>query len=89
MVKKYSKILMTILCTFFVALASSSALEFTLDELTEQVKKVNEDATYVYVIGEYAFTSGHQLTTEDIMYAARSIKLTKLKMQKNKWQLLF
>ena len=79
MIKKYSKILMTILCAFFFAVTSSSALEFTLDELTEQVKKINADATYVYVIGEYVFTSGHELTTEDIMYAARSIKIDETK----------
>ena len=74
MIKKCSKVLFTILCTFFISLTVTYAKEYTLEELAEAVKEVEPDATYVYVIGEYVFTSEHILTTQDTMLAARTIK---------------
>ncbi len=76
MIKKYSKYLLTALFAFFVSLTGTSARELTIDELGNFVKEIEPDATYVYVIGEYVFTSEHILTTQDTMLAARSIKAT-------------
>ena len=80
MIKKYNKILFTTLLFFLllscVFITTVSAKEVTLDELAEKVKEVKPDATYVYIIGEYAFTSEHILTTQDTMLAARSIAVS-------------
>ncbi|MBE6151133.1 MAG: hypothetical protein E7162_04920 [Firmicutes bacterium] len=75
MVKKYGKYILTVLCAFVASLTSVSAAEMTLEQFGTAVKGVSEDADYVYLIGEYAFTASHELTTQDIMIAARSIKL--------------
>ena len=75
MIKKYSKVLL-VLVAFFVSLVNVNAVEFTADELADSLKETNPDATYVYVIGEYVFTSEHILTTQDVMLAARSIKVS-------------
>ena len=80
MIKKYNKILLVILLFFillFFAFATKvDAKEVTIDELTEKVKEVQPNASYLYVIGEYAFSSEHLLTTQDVMLAARTIEVS-------------
>ena len=76
MIKKYSKIILLTLLLFFVFITTVNAKEVTLDELAQEVKEFEPNATYVYVIGEYAFTSTHILTTQDVMLAARSIEVS-------------
>lgn len=75
MIKKYSKLLALFLCTFFFAISPSFAREMTVDELTEELDKISEDASYVYIVGEYAFSSNHTFTREDSMLGGRSIKV--------------
>ena len=75
--KKSSKIFAIALLTFFASLANASAREMTVDELGTLAYSEHPDTNYIYVIGEYAFTSEHTLTTQDIMLASRSIKMTK------------
>ena len=87
MIKKCSKILLTILFVFLISLITTNSVnakEITLDELTDLVKDYNPNATYVYVIGDYAFTSGKQLTTQDVMLAARSIEVKDIDGETNK-----
>ncbi len=74
MIKKYSKFLLMILCCF-IGLTSVSAREMTLDELEVELNKISPNATYIYVIGEYAFSSTHEFTRQDNILAARSIKI--------------
>ena len=73
MIKKCGKLLFASLSAFFIGLFSANAAELNLEELADAVKEIEPNATYVYVIGEYAFTSEHLLTTQDVMVAARSI----------------
>lgn len=73
--KKYSKYLFVSILSFFFSLTITYAKEYTLTELAERVKEIEPNASYVYVIGEYAFTSSHILSTQDAMLAARSIKV--------------
>ena len=87
MIKKYSKILITVLFAFLISLIIANpvnAKEITLTELTEMIKDYNPKATYAYVIGEYVFTSGGLLTTQDVMLAARSIEVTDIDGTTNK-----
>ena len=49
------------------------AKKFTIDELGKKVLENHPKVNYVYIIGEYAFTSDHELTTQDTMLSARSI----------------
>ena len=84
MIKKYSKIILLTLLLFFVFITTVNAKEVTLDELAEEIKEFEPNATYVYVIGEYAFTSSHILTTQDIMLAARSIEVSENSGSTNK-----
>ena len=74
--KKYSKYLFVSILSFFFSLTITYAKEYTLTELAERVKEIEPNASYVYVIGEYAFTSSHILSTQDAMLAARSIKVS-------------
>ena len=73
--KKYSKILLTLFFAFFASINVVSAKEMTIEEFGKLFNETNPDASYVYVIGEYAFSSKHILTTQDAMIAARTIKL--------------
>lgn len=76
--KKYSKFLVfTILCLFGV-ITNGYATELSAEEFAEEVLKVNPDATYVYVVGKYAYTSDpeYSLKIQDLMLAARSIQVT-------------
>ena len=79
MIQKYNKILLVILLffilLFFAFVTKVDAKEVTLNELAEKVKEVEPNASYLYVIGEYAFTSEHLLTTQDVMLAARTIQV--------------
>ena len=75
MIKKYSKLFVLFLCAFFVGITPSFAREMTLDELEEELKEISPRASYIYVIGEYAFSSTHTFTREDSMLAARSISV--------------
>lgn len=84
MVKKYSKFLLVFLCAFFVAITPSFAREMTEDELEEVLETMSPDTTYLYVIGEYGFTSLHEFTREDSMLAARSIKVVDVNGKTNK-----
>ena len=76
MIKKCSKVLFTILCTFFISLTVTHAKELTLSELADEVLEVEPNATSIFVIGQHVFTSEHLLTTQDTMLAARTIKTT-------------
>ena len=71
--KREIKYLLFTFMTLFLTMTSVSAREMTLEELGKEVAQKEPDAEYVYVIGEYAFTSKHTLTAQDLMLAARSI----------------
>ncbi len=68
--------------TFIIAILSMvtvNAREMTASELgqaaIDQYKSSDQDVGYIYVIGEYAFTSQYDIKTEDIMLAAKSIDI--------------
>ena len=87
MIKKCSKILITILFVFLVSLIATSSVnakEMTLDELSEAIMDYNSNTADFYMIGEYVFTSERRLTIEDIMLAARSINVTDTDGETNK-----
>ncbi len=74
--KNYQKILITTLLFLFALAVPVFGREMTIDELGEEVKLQKPNATYIYVIGEYAFTSEiSQFNTQDVMLAARSINV--------------
>lgn len=73
--KKYKRFFVFSLIAFFLATSSVFARVMTPDELGEEaINLKNDNVNYIYVIGNYAFTDKHKLTTQDIMLAARSIK---------------
>ncbi len=74
--KKYGKGLALAALTFLFSLTPALAKEMTLDELGKEIQRVNPYPGYAYVVGEYAFTSTHTLTTQDLMLAAKTIKTT-------------
>ena len=76
MIKKCNKILFTLIFALLLLITTVNAQELTVAELTEKVKAIEPDASYLYIIGEYVFTSEHILTTQDTMLAARTIDVT-------------
>ena len=76
MLKKFKITFFLVVVFLFTLTLPIYAREMTIDELgSEALKKVPE-TSYVYIIGKYAFTSTHILTTQDVMLAARSIEAT-------------
>lgn len=75
-IKKYGKFMTIAFAAFFASSLPAFAKEYTLDSFSKKLNKDYPKAGYVYVIGSYAFTSNHPLTTQDVMLAARSIKLS-------------
>ncbi len=73
--KKYAKYLLLLVITFITAILPVNAKEMTLKELATSIETKNEDADFFYLIGEYAYSSEYILDTQDIMLAARSIKV--------------
>jgi hypothetical protein len=75
--KKCNKILLALIFMFLCLITTVSAKEITLEELAKEVKVIEPDTTYVYIIGEYAFTSEFgNLTTQDVMLASRTIEVS-------------
>ena len=75
--KKCPKLLLFSFILLFISSTPVFAKEMTLDELGKEIEKYNKDAESAYIIGNYVFTSGHRLTTQDIMLASRSITADK------------
>ena len=59
--KKYSKLFIFTLLAFFISSVSVLAREMGIDELGEEASKIQPDAGYVYILGEYAFTSNYNI----------------------------
>ena len=77
MKKRWNKIFLSFIISFFISVNTSFAVTLTTEELGEEVLRVNPSASYFYVVGEYVFTSSHdKLTIEDLMLAARSIEVS-------------
>ncbi len=73
--KKRTKIFLFTLLSI-LSISSVNARQMDINELGNRAKDLKKDnINYIYVIGEYAFTSAYKLTTEDIMNASRSIHL--------------
>ena len=70
---KVWKLLSVAFIAIFASISTCFAKELTLDEVSDEVLKVDENAGYYYNIGQYVFTSNHILTLEDVMLAARTI----------------
>lgn len=70
---KRFKLLITGLLAFLTVSLNVFAREMKIDDLSKEIEKVNADAQSAYIIGDYVFTTGHPLSTQDIMLAARSI----------------
>ncbi len=73
--KKNAKFFTFALFTFFISSVSVFAKEMTIDELGEEASKIEKDAGYIYVLGEYAFTSNYDIKQEALIIAATSVKL--------------
>ncbi len=77
--KKYGKLFILCLISFFALTVPIFAREVTPSELGEKASNLyvnkNKKVSYIYVVGEYAFTSQHTLTTQDLMLAAKSIQI--------------
>lgn len=73
-------LILTMVLGFCISILPVSAKMMDINELGKTIEaldiKKDEYSAYVYVIGEYAFTSTHILTTQDLMLAARSIDTT-------------
>ncbi len=72
MVKRYKFLIVTLLA-FLTFSLNAFAKEMKLEELSKEIENINPSAQSAYIIGKYVFTSEHELTTQDIMLAARSI----------------
>ena len=75
MLKKYIKLIIYAIVMFLISSLPTSARLMNLPDFIEQVNKVDSNAGYVYIIGKYAFTSTHELTTSDVMLGARTINI--------------
>lgn len=73
--KKYFKLLIITLIGFLTFNSYVMAREVDIDELGKEIEKVNKNATFAYIVGNYAFTSSKSITLEDVMIASRSIEL--------------
>ena len=73
--KKYFKLLIITLIAFLTFNSYVRAREVNIDELGKEIAKVNPNATFAYIVGNYAFTSSKSITLEDVMIASRSIAL--------------
>ncbi len=62
-----------LLCMLFPSIGYAKQL--TLTDLGNEAISLNPNTNYIYVVGNYAFTSEHQLTTQDVMLAARTISI--------------
>ena len=82
--RKTVKMLMFTIIAFFISQAPAFAREMTISEFEEEVSKLKPDASYVYIIGSYAFTSEHKLTTQDVMLASKTIATKKEDGKTNK-----
>ncbi len=73
--KKYNKLFIFTIMTFFITVKSIFAREMTLDELSTILNEKN--ITQAYIIGEYVYTSDYitknTLSTKDVMLSSRSI----------------
>ena len=71
--KKYGKMLMVGVLTLIAGVITANAKEMSVSELLKEVEKQNANTQDVYIIGEYAYTSKHIITSQDIMLASLSI----------------
>ncbi len=74
--KKVKNLIFLGIAMLFTYITPVFAREMSIDELGSEALKKEPSTNYIYVIGEYAFTSKHTLTTQDVMLAAKSIKTT-------------
>ena len=72
--RKGIKLTFFALVAFFLSITPAYARQMTLEELGKEVEAKESTAEYVYVVGQYAFTSKHKLTAQDLMVAAKSIQ---------------
>ena len=79
MIKNFSRIaIFTFIALFFLLVTPAFAKTVTLDELGKVVDEtVDYEPDYIYVIGNYVFTQDWELSTQDVMLAARSIQMNK------------
>ncbi len=73
--RKYVRLFTLALFTFLLSSMSVSAREMTIEELGEEASKIQSDAGYVYILGEYAFTSNYTIHQEDIIIASSSLNI--------------
>ncbi len=75
--KKYGKLILFTIISFFITTGVVSAREITLNDIGEIIN--DKQATQAYIIGEYVFTSEYtsknKLKTADLMIAAKSINI--------------
>ena len=82
MIKKYKKLFLIALFSFFISFSTINvyAVEMSLEELGNEVldraEAKGETYDYLYIVGQHAFTSKHELTLEDLMLGARTIQLS-------------
>lgn len=83
MKNKYIKLFIVAIITMFISIVPTYAREVKLEDSNERntfgfiIGKEHSRVNYVYLIGEYAFTSDYKdLDLQDVMLAARSIKVT-------------
>ncbi len=74
--KKNIKVFAFAILAFFMVSVPVLARELTLTELGKEIDNRAPGAYSAYIIGNYVFTSNHKLTTQDLMLASRTIKLT-------------
>ncbi len=81
MTKKYGKLLVVALISFFISISAGYAKEMSLTAIGNEINnRHGGDATWAYIIGKYVFTSqyednGKSIDIQDVMLAARSINV--------------
>ena len=81
MIKKYKKLFLIALFSFFISFSTINvyAVEMSLEELGNEVldraEVKGETYDYLYIVGQHAFTSNHELTLEDLMLGATTIEI--------------
>ena len=68
--------LISLIAFFFVA-TPVLARQMTIKELGDLALSKKQDTKYIYIVGNYAFTSVQGINQQDIMLASKSINLTK------------
>ena len=82
--RKYGKFIILTIALFFSSMLPCFAKKMTLTDLEKELENLVPGAGYVYIVGEYAFTSEYKIELSDIVLASNSMNNEGNKTDKTK-----